>query len=735
MDEGGTASPLAAMLGRDCVVGVDPGGADWAAVMQELAAFELLLDRQPTFVELAPEEPVPAAEATLIAEHLPGGGSSKGRYRLRALTAPQAPAQRELLKARLETFCASADIVVVRTGSAADGVEPGFAALRMALARSKPVIWLDDTRQPRVTHLSIANTTGGTSYAERVEALLHLRDTDGVAEWRRALEALFEPVDTPFGDWWQERVLPVLEAAVAVRCVEQDRHVAANSTHANHEPSAAAIFERIWRLAFRTTGRQRFWDRSAGLVNFLLSRLVVHAMQPSELRKAWRRGFAVLVQRGSLTAPERHFDTALTDIRLPLDRSDQLGRAFDAADERALIDSGRYRSAIWLGYLASIFAVLAAAMGLMPPQPESCPVCPVHAAGATAAASSASSAMAAGAAHGEGAHHQSTLLWVWAFALPLLSLLALSYRWFARHLQKRLSIHLEERGVVSVALFSVSLAGVGGYFFAKELGLAPVVEVFMLSSIVALVSVVWSFNAHESWLAARALAEAIRYDRMLLPGLALNRSSRQSSMRIGQQGPVMADAVAWWLARTRASLPLPRSADASRVSLCDRAYLRSYIAYLTTLLKEQVVYHHARNKRESGFHHRIHLLTGVFFVLAAICTLGHVLFHGYAFALYLAYGTIGLPVFAAGLHAINGHLEAGRHASASLSMWDALERMMEELEAIDVKLAEGAKECGTVEWAQVARIQRIAGQATDAMMADVGDWYRLVAAQPVTVPS
>jgi hypothetical protein len=726
MDEGGTASPLAQMLGRNCVVGVDAGGAAWAEVLQHLDGFELLLECQPAFVELAPEVPVPTTEATLIAEHLPESGTTAGRYRLHALTAPQAPAQRELLKARLEAFCASADIVVVRTGSP-ETVEPGFATLRMALARGKPVIWLDDGVQPPARRLSIASTKAGPSYAERVEALLHLRDTDLVAEWRRALEALFEAVETPFADWCRERVLPVLDAACAFRCIEHDGHA-----HASHEPSAAAIFERIWRLSFRTSERQRLSDRSAGLVNFLLSRLIVYALQPGALWNACRRGFAVMFQGGSLTATERRFDTALASIDIQLDRSNRLGRAFEAADERALIDSGRYRSAVWLGYLASIFAVLAAAMGLMN-APDS-----LHATSVavpTLASPSASLAESVGAAHGEVVHHQSAALWAWAFALPSLSLLALSYQWLARNLRQRKSIHLNDRGVVYVALFSVVVAAVGGAFFVDELGLAPVVEVFMLSSIVALVSVVWSFNAHESWLAARALAEAIRYDRMLLPGLALNRSSRQSSLRIGRQGPVMADAVSWWLARARAPLPLPRSAQTSRVSLCNRDYLRSYIAYLTTLLQEQAAYHDTRHERENSLHHRIHLLTGVFFVLAAICTLGHVLSHGSEFALYLAYGTIGLPVFAAGLHAINGHLEAARHASASLNMSRALKRMTTELDAIGHTLAAGAQEGSTVEWAQVARIQRIAGQATDAMMADVSAWYRLVAAQPVTVPS
>lgn len=724
------------------VLGIEGTDDEAKAVLKRLAAVGLLERGTASVVLLEAEKNVPDHESTLRVgydadrERDDFGCGIADLYRLEALTPPDDPNRRAMLRTRNELFCATADVVIVCGVPPERAVDPGHFTVRMALARVKPVVWVEalGDGSHRWRYSGIARVQGQPlpagraeietfeSYSSLVEDLLHLRDTDTIERWRRDLRRLFSAEDVPglladdvLKQWWNERVLPVLMANHIPSPPSHDR-TGKEQEHA-HAPDPGATVKRIASLVSERVSLTRWGARTAGGWYLLFTHLVlafpfIRAKTLTELwNRALRRWFRALGKGESLNAPVRNF--VYKGIGgLALKDSDVIDRVFDGADERALVDAGRYRSAIWLGYLLSIVAVLMAALNVVHHDKQEPPIA------------------------------QQATSFGWAISLTLLIAIA---QWRTRLLRRgsarKAPGEQSESSILRLCfvVFVVSAAGVVLLPAVGALRVGVAIEIAALAAIVALVCVVRVLNVHERWLVARALAEAVRHDRTLFPGMALSRLSFQSAFQIDSKGLQLADGFAWWLARMRADEPLPRIAETRKckISLADRSYMLSYVRHLNSLVTAQMKYHKDRADQQRRFDHRMHTLVASMFVPALLCVIAHALRFGHdtAWESILTYLTIAFPVTAAGFHAINAQLESGRHAVASEKMAHALQPTLLQLEALRKEFDKAAPASAMVPWSQVTQARRLATTAADAMLTDVEDWFRLVAAQPMNVPA
>ena len=721
------------------VLAIEGSDAQVDDILLQLGGTNLLQPGQISLVIMERERSEADELATLTIGHQAGsrelcpGVAIVDVFRMRALTPSDDANRRAMLRARNEFFCATADVVVICGAEPGVVVDPAHYTVRMALARVKPVIWIEETQVGEVVwRLSGVPSPIGEddnarpdaikpfeNYASIVEQLLHLRDTDRITRWRSELGRVFSiggpaPSSRVEGDraleeWWRFRVEPVLDprrAASSERASALNVHaVHTSGTHNDGQaPSPHTTIGRISLLELNREGFGRWWWARA-----------VAFWGKSHGSGSW---FAT----GECERPGHDGKRADGPFHDPVLRScPVIGNIFHVADDRARVDSGRYRGAIWLGYLLSIFAVLSATSGAIAFE---------HAENATVT------------------HLQYWTGTAWALSLILLSVISMQWRRLSNVWRHLVTLRKSttpgptsmDAGVLricfSILVLAIPCALALGLW--RALPVSAIAEIAALSTIMALVCLVWTLNAHERWIAARALAEAVRHDQILSPGLVLSRVSRQASFRIERNGLELSDGLAWWQARIRAFQPLPRleSAEASEISLADRRYLSGYVHRLLALIASQVEYHSGRSKRQHRLHHLIHTISGALFALAVASTLAHVMHIGHEpWAQVWTFLTIALPVTAAGLHAINAQLEAGRHAAASDSMLAALQSPHEQLVELEKELLERAGDSTTVPWSQVAQVRRLAATVADAMMGEVADWFRLVAAQPMTVPA
>lgn len=722
------------------VLGIEGRDDEAKAVLKRLAEAGLLMQGQVSVVLLEQEEHVPDQQSTLRVSYDAGterdafGCGIADLYRLEALTPSDDPNRRAMLRTRNELFCATADVIVVCGAPPDRHVDPGHFTVRMALARVKPVIWVESLdgvshrwrysgtasleSQPVLAEGSEIRTF--ESYSSLVDDLLHLRDTDTIDRWRRDLQRLFSAEDAPeapateaLSHWWDERVLPVLSASHIPSPLDhsEDAH------EQGHVLDPRAAVRRIALLQSERLSLTRWGARTAGGWYLLFTHLVLAFpfIRAEPVKKLWDRSvsrwFSALGARERPNTTDRNF--AYERIGgLGLEDSDVLNKVFDGADERALVDAGRYRSAIWLGYLLSIVAVLMAALNVVPHSKHEPSI--VQQAGS------------------------------YAWAGTLILLIAIT-QWRTRFLRRASARNTpgEQGAFLTLRLcFVVFMLSAAGVFFLPAVGalaLGVAIEIAALATIVALVCMVRILNVHERWLIARALAEAVRHDRTLFPGMALSRLSFQSAFQIDSKGLRLADGFAWWLARIRADEPLPRIAESTncKISLAERSYMLAYVRHLYSLVTAQVNYHKDRADQQRCFDHRMHTLVAFMFVPALLCVIIHALYFGHAtdWQSVVTYLTIAFPVTAAGFHAINAQLESGRHAIASGKMLHVLAPTLSQLEALRKEFNNPLPGSEMVPWSQVTQARRLATAAADAMLTDVEDWFRLVAAQPLNVPT
>ena len=362
---------------------------------------------------------------------------------------------------------------------------------------------------------------------------------------------------------------------------------------------------------------------------------------------------------------------------------------FEIADERANIDGGRYRSAVWLGFLLSALAVGAAAWGVI-------------------------------MSHAPPRGGAPVVLWLIGVVIlatwPLMPV---------RH--SRPAPHL-----LPLSKLAVAIAVAGAIYFGTEhtIPFAGGVEVVALVAIMALLAHVWASGAHESWISNRAIAELLRYDERQQPMLAVSLSTAQPAFRIAEEELRLINGSAWLLARIRAHQPLPRSRSGSPISLTNPAHIDCCVRSLHSLLAGQLVYHERRAGREHAIGHRLHIASAVGFFAAALCAAWHLLPSDEpegAVARWITLGTIVLPSLAAALHAIRGQLESARLAASSLEMTQTLIELRVELLKIETQKGD--------QRSQVIELRALAARVTDAMMGDVFSWHELVAAQPLGPPA
>ncbi|MBU1361001.1 MAG: hypothetical protein KKC85_21380 [Gammaproteobacteria bacterium] len=752
---------LESLAGGHWVIGIHADSLEVRPLLDALMACRNAADPgapPPTCIRQEPESAAPRLRAqgpTIAVEPVASSAGSQGAlprrsYRLHALTPPDPRDRRQMLRTRDEALSAAADILVVATDCDAAAFPPGLFMLRIALAQTIPVVWLLRREGRTECRLSIGAGQSGDaappsptlrtpSHSTLIERLTHLRDGDPLDHWLDELRSLFERPDVDLDAsegramldaWWSARIQPVLDidAALAlaaapppgksrtVQVTQKSGRVARDSRHGPDDRATVVAHDMLrWLrdMALPRVAPARLAGAVAGAWHLLLSRAL--ALQWKSLGAYWTGALVPWCRAvcgiGSLNAARRDFayaqgpDAGMPD-GLSLRDGEAADRAFDLADERANIDSGRYRSAMWLGYLLSAGAVVAAALGVL----------------------------AVPHAGGHNLPHGTSHLSVW-WTVGWVSVVAALTLFFMGWERADPSTAVVLCGVTIV----LALAGALALWQFDALSLPSAVELVALVAILALVRVVWTLGAHERWLAARTLAEALRYDHMLRPVLASTRISGHRAFSLESGRLVLIDAHAWWLARLRAVDPLPEAAEGDApVSLAQRSHLLGHIAHVIGQIEGQIAYHGSRHHREHVISHRLHIATVACFVVAACCAALHAAHWPGApggWTPSLVFGTIALPALGAALHAIRSNLELERHAQASGGMVAVLEGHRNALQVLRQEIAEIVAFDACIPWRYVAEVRSTVTLAADAMMSDVLGWHRLVAAQAMPVPT
>jgi hypothetical protein len=643
--------------------------------------------------------------------------------------------RREALRIRDDSLCLAADLLLLVTRTDLDAeFDPALYTLRLALSLNRAVLWV------QVAGNGVRVVRASRSRIERaqLERLFSMHRADGEEQWLKSLVPLFDNIDSldspshasQMAQWVGDRVVPIVDAERARQTLlSRNTNIVNNPKSPIRAIDCAIDNERV--------GSTVWADRVAGTFHQFFSYLIGFgfSIRPSHWKTflnkgilaTWRQFFGLdNSASGSANANNRASAGAgnTSVAATGFERSRQFVNLYAFCDQQAVLDSGRFRDVVWLGYLLSSVAVIAAAIGIV----------------------------------FQGAHHahldRFTIAWLAGTAL-----------WFvaAKHFQMRIrDADLQSTPVCAVAAAAklarlqglcwsaVVISGLIGLLLvcAGGAGLSvwTVFEVVALATILALVLPLWGRDSHSKWLVRRALAERLRYDDLLLPVVAMSRIGSQPAFALDPEGLRLVNGVAWVFGRAKASAPLPRRRGANgqyeTVHFANQSYLRGVVADALRAVSDQIGYHEARAKREHHFVHGVHRLVAVFFVLAALCVAAHTV--GFAeiwpastWALWLdklaSLGTIMFPVLGAALHAINTQLEYKRNQQSSQRMSRLLERRTKSLAALLAQIS--AMESAQVPWDTVVAVRNELAITADEMMSDVIDWFDLVAEQPMPLPA
>ncbi|HVZ68029.1 MAG TPA: DUF4231 domain-containing protein [Rhizomicrobium sp.] len=275
--------------------------------------------------------------------------------------------------------------------------------------------------------------------------------------------------------------------------------------------------------------------------------------------------------------------------------------------------------------------------------------------------------------------------------------------------------------VLAAGAVFVSLLGL---WEAISHGWLVLIELAVMSAIIAIVSAGALRGWHERWIDYRHLAELLRHMRVL----TLTGSSTLEIRRTAHTGEDARDSGAAWVGWYYRAIVR----EVGMVGARADAKYASDIAQLVrqTELAEQIAYHKSSEGVSHRIDHRLDMLgMALFGATAALClvfAIAHFLLgwdidkHAKIETFFTAF----LPALGAAVYGIRVQGEFGRIARRARSMGEQLARISASLESEAVK--------GTLTLSRVSFLTEMAAQA---MALDVTDWRFVFREKPLTLPA